>query len=185
MLLLTLRGTPTIYQGEEIGMSDVDIPLDRIQDPVARKLPGLGLGRDPERTPMQWDSSRFAGFSSVAPWLPLAPDAALVNVNTEDGQPGSMLSLYRRLIELRRATPALAVGSYRTVHADEHVLVYARAHGAQDVLVALNFTGERRELPPAVAASATGKRVVLSTYADGRSPAPEALRPDEGVILAS
>src|SRR3954471_5980167 len=80
MLLLTLRGTPTIYQGEEIGMKDVPIPTDQIQDPWERNVPGLGLGRDPERTPMQWDASPNAGFSSARPWLPLSPDYIEVNV---------------------------------------------------------------------------------------------------------
>src|SRR5204862_1805214 len=113
MLLLTLRGTPTVYQGEEIGMHNVAIPPESIQDPVAHSLPGLGLGRDPERTPLPWDASAFAGFSSVRPWLPLADDFATENVAVQEKDPRSMLSLYRGLIELPRASPALAVGGYR------------------------------------------------------------------------
>src|SRR5690606_1763307 len=76
MLLLTLRGTPTLYYGDEIGMEDVEIPPDQIQDPAELNAPGLGLGRDPERTPMQWDDSPNAGFCppDVQPWLPVAPD---------------------------------------------------------------------------------------------------------------
>src|SRR5207302_2991840 len=99
MLLLTLRGTPTVYQGEEIGMRNVAIPPEAIQDPVAHSLRGLGLGRDPERTPMQWDPSAFAGFSTARPWLPLADDFATENVAVQQGDPRSMLSLYRRLID--------------------------------------------------------------------------------------
>ena len=72
MLLLTLRGTPTIYQGEEIGMEDVPIPTQAVHDPWEKNVPGLGLGRDPERTPMQWDDSEKAGFTSGEPWLPLS-----------------------------------------------------------------------------------------------------------------
>src|SRR6202011_5626700 len=68
MLLLTLRGTPTIYQGEEIGMADVPIPRERLRDCWELNVPGLGLGRDPERTPMQWDASPHAGFSPSEPW---------------------------------------------------------------------------------------------------------------------
>ena len=72
MLLLTLRGTPTIYQGEEIGMTDVPIPPERVQDPWEKRVPGLGLGRDPARIPMLWDTSPNAGFTTGTPWLPLA-----------------------------------------------------------------------------------------------------------------
>ena len=71
MLLLTLRGTPTIYYGDEIGMRDVPIPPERVQDPWEKNEPGLGLGRDPERTPMQWDGRPKAGFTTGEPWLPL------------------------------------------------------------------------------------------------------------------
>jgi alpha-glucosidase len=77
-MLLTLRGTPTIYQGEEIGMTDVVIPGEHVRDPWEKNIPGLGLGRDPERTPMQCDGDPNAGFSSVEPWLSpaLKSDAA-------------------------------------------------------------------------------------------------------------
>jgi alpha-glucosidase len=72
MLLLTLRGTPTIYYGDELGMRQVDIPRDRVRDPFERNVPGIGVGRDGCRTPMQWDASENAGFSKVNPWLPMA-----------------------------------------------------------------------------------------------------------------
>ena len=78
MLLLTLRGTPTIYYGEEIGMKDVPIAPEQVQDPAEKNEPGLGLGRDPERTPMPWDGSLLAGFTSGEPWLPLGTDHARV-----------------------------------------------------------------------------------------------------------
>jgi alpha-glucosidase len=71
MLLLTLRGTPTIYQGEELGLTDVSIPPERVQDPWEKNVPGLGLGRDPVRTPMPWDGSATAGFTTGEPWLPI------------------------------------------------------------------------------------------------------------------
>jgi alpha-glucosidase len=174
MLLLTLRGTPTLYQGDEIGMQDVPIPPEAVQDPVERNLPGLGLGRDPERTPMQWDGSPHAGFSSVKPWLPVASDFLQVNVEVERGDGRSILSLYRRLLELRRATDALAVGAYRQVHVDNAVLVYAR----EDLLVALNFSHEPRELPREL----WDRSVVLSTYLDN-SARSDRLRADEGLIL--
>src|SRR6185312_17547381 len=74
MMLLTLRGTPTIYYGEEIGMQNVPIPPEAVQDPFEKNVPGMGLGRDPQRTPMQWDASPNAGFAAagVKPWLPIA-----------------------------------------------------------------------------------------------------------------
>jgi alpha-glucosidase len=178
MLLLTLRGTPTVYQGEEIGMHNVSIPPEAIQDPVAHSLPGLGLGRDPERTPMQWDASQHAGFSSARPWLPLADDFATQNVAVQDADPMSMLSLYRRLIEQRRATPALSVGAYRQIYVDDELFIYARQSGAQRVIVALNFADARRPLPAGVA---DGLRPLLSTYLDTGNAS--VLRANEGLVL--
>ncbi len=180
MLLLTLRGTPTLYQGDELGMRDVPIPPEAVQDPVERNVPGLGLGRDPERTPMQWDASHNAGFCrlSAEPWLPVAPDYAVCNVSAERDDPSSMLSLYRNLISLRRATPALSVGSYRTAFLDEHVYSYEREHADHRLLIALNFSPESRRL------EIPGGRLVLSTHLDGHGQTPTELRPDEGVIVA-
>ena len=150
MLLLTLRGTPTIYQGEEIGMTDVPIPPERVQDPWERNVPGLGLGRDPVRTPMQWDAGPNAGFARAGaePWLPLAPDHRERNVAAQDADPRSMLSLYRALLALRRAEPALSVGSYLPVEGtDEDVLAFERRDEAtgRGLLVALNLGGSERD----------------------------------------
>src|ERR1700719_1104887 len=111
MLLLTLRGTPTIYYGEEIGMKDVPIAPEQVQDPAEKNEPGLGLGRDPERTPMPWDASLLAGFTSGKPWLPLGPDHASVNVMAMGESRGLILNLYRRLVELRRNNPVLTHGA--------------------------------------------------------------------------
>ena len=109
MLLLTLRGTPTLYYGDEIGMADVPIPPESIQDPWERNIPGVGFGRDPVRTPMQWDSSPQAGFTTGRPWLPIARSAASVNVAEERDDPRSILTLYHRLIRLRRAEETLSI----------------------------------------------------------------------------
>jgi alpha-glucosidase len=181
MLLLTLRGTPTIYQGDEIGMADVPIPRDRVQDPWDRNVPGLGLGRDPVRTPMQWDAGPNAGFAreDAEPWLPLALDYHDVNVAAQDADPRSMLSLHRALLALRRAEPALSVGAYWPVDgAAEDVLSYERRDEAtgRRLLVALNLGGQARELPRA----ASRLRVLLSTRMDGGA---KHLRPDEGAVL--
>ena len=118
MLLLTLRGTPTLYQGDEIGMADVPIPPALVRDPFGKNAPGFG--RDPERTPMQWDASPHAGFSSVEPWLPRrARLHGHAMWQTQSSDAGSMLSLYRALIALRREEAALAIGSYALVQASE------------------------------------------------------------------
>ena len=108
MLLLTLRGTPTLYYGDEIGLGHVPIPPGRAQDPWERNEPGHG--RDPERTPMQWDDGQNAGFSAAEPWLPLSEDWPTRNVEGQRSDPASMLTLYRRLLALRRDHAALAVG---------------------------------------------------------------------------
>lgn len=182
MLLLTLRGTPTIYQGEEIGMTDVAIPQHLIQDPFERNVPGLGLGRDPARTPMPWNSEANGGFTAGRPWLPLNADAALLNVAAQDGQPQSTLALYRALIRLRRATDALAVGDFKLTAADEHILAYERSAGGDRVKIMLNLTGQAR----ALALDGSGHESLLSTYLDAAVTPTDGqilLRADEGVIL--
>ena len=126
MLLLTLRGTPTLYYADELGLADVTIPPDRIQDPAEKNQPGIGMGRDPERTPMPWDPTPLAGFTTGTPWLPLNPDHATVNVRSEWEELRSILSLYRQLLELRRTHPALHSGSIHSVAAEHGVLRYTR-----------------------------------------------------------
>jgi len=182
MLLLTLRGTPTMYNGDEIGMHDVDIPPELVQDPQELGVPGIGLGRDPERTPMQWDASPNAGFTSGTPWLPLADDYERFNVAAESDDPCSMLTLHRRLIALRRANPALEIGSYARVPADGDLLAYIRAAGNQRLLIALNLGSQEQTLD----LGALRGQVVLSTHLDRESdPATGALtlRADEGLIV--
>ena len=146
MLLLTLRGTPTLYYGDEIGMLDVPIAPEAVQDPWERREPGLGLGRDPQRTPMQWNGSLSAGFTDGTPWLPVAADYPHTNVAIEKQDPASILALYRNLIALRRGSPALTRGSYRAVPLGENVLAYERFEGDERLLVVLNFDGEPKEL---------------------------------------
>ncbi|MBS0420702.1 MAG: DUF3459 domain-containing protein [Proteobacteria bacterium] len=183
MLLLTLRGTPTLYYGDEIGMSNVPIPTDRIQDPFEKRVPGLGLGRDPCRTPMQWDASANAGFSAAQPWLPVSDDYSVVNVQSEDADPESILTLYRRLLALRRAHPALSVGIYEPVATTGHLLAYVREESPERFFVALNFGEDPYELSLETLAGAG--RIILSTYLD-RDDDPVTsvgLRANEGVIM--
>ena len=124
MLLLTLRGTPTLYYGDELGMREGIIPADRVRDPRELREPGLGLGRDPVRTPMPWDESPQAGFTTGEPWLPLAAGWREENVAVQMARPASMLALHRALLALRRATPALATGSIRMIATGGDVLAY-------------------------------------------------------------
>jgi len=138
LLLLTLRGTPTCYYGDELGMQDVPIPHELARDP--QEILSPGYGRDPERTPMQWDASPHAGFSTATPWLPVAADYRDVNVAAEQDDPHAMLTLVRRLLESRRATPALTVGTVRTLDAGQpDTLAYLREADGGRVLVVLNF----------------------------------------------
>lgn len=181
MLLLALRGTPTIYYGDEIGMPGAEIPRDRITDLRELLTPYLGLGRDPARTPMQWDAQPGGGFSRAQPWLPLADDYQEHNVSRQSDDPRSTLALYRRLIALRREVPALLVGDYRTAHWDERVFVFERAHAAERLFVALNFSAEPATL--SVEGQAT---LLLSTHLDREGEpvaGPCELRADEGLIL--
>jgi oligo-1,6-glucosidase/alpha-glucosidase len=177
MLLLTLRGTPTLYQGDELGIGLVEIPPERVKDPREIRQPGIGLGRDPSRTPMAWDSSPNAGFSSGEPWLPLHPDWPNRNVADQSDESDSMLSLTRALLTLRRTERALSVGNYLPVANSDSLLAYTRRAGGSRVLVALNLGEQPVPLP---AAAHEGERLLSTRPGDGD---PTMLRGNEGVIL--
>jgi oligo-1,6-glucosidase/alpha-glucosidase len=124
---------------------------------------------------MPWDDGDHAGFSSVEPWLPLNPDWRTRNVAAQEGDPASMLSLYRRLLSLRRAEPALAVGAFDLLEAPEGVLAYSRKEGERTLRILLNLTDQPRTIE-------WSGDVLLSTL-DSR-PQPGSLQPNEGLILA-
>lgn len=183
MLLLTLRGTPTIYYGDELGLIDVDIPREQVQDPRELREPGLGLGRDPVRTPMPWSGAVNAGFSIARPWLPLNADWATRNMERQREDTDSMLLLYRRLLALRREREALSIGDFLPMEAEGEVLAYERRSRQDRMLVVLNLGGtpERFDIPD----WASDAQPMLSTLSgppmiEGRT---LALRPDEGLIL--
>jgi alpha-glucosidase len=164
MLLLTLRGTPTCYYGEELGMVNVSIPQELMNDPPGKVHPKYS--RDPERTPMQWDGSDNAGFCApgVTPWLPIADDYQVYNVAAEERDPRSMLVLTRRLLELRRALPALTIGSYQSIDQENvHCFAYLRQHDHQRYLIILNFSP--RDQVVTIAGHTEGY-IVLSTALD-------------------
>ena len=175
MLLLTLRGTPTIYQGEEIGMRDVAIPPERVQDPWERNVPGLG--RDPVRTPIPWSGGPNGGFSAGDPWLPLGDEAATSNVDAQASKPRSMLNLYRLLLKLRRLEPALSIGSYGPGATTASVLAYERRHAERRLLIALNLSDERAPFP----CDGIALRTLLSTHVSEARRAP----PWDGTLAAN
>ncbi len=140
MLQLTLRGLPVVYYGDELGLPDGTPGPEQIRDPWEMRVPGYGLGRDGARTPMPWDDSAEAGFSSGVPWLPVSGKAHRLNILREDAQADSFLNLYRHLIHLRSASPALTVGDYRSIEVGcPYVYGYIRETELQRFLVILNF----------------------------------------------
>lgn len=162
MLLLTLRGTPTLYQGDELGIGWVDIPPEHVRDPQDRRQPGLGLGRDHARTPFAWDPTANAGFTQSEPWLPLHQDWQIRNAAVQEDDPRSMLNLYRSLLTLRRRRDALSIGEIAMLPAQGPVLRYERRHVGERLLVALNLSDDAAaiELPSGCAA----KDVLASTH---------------------
>jgi len=164
MLLLALRGTPTCYYGDELGMQDVPLPRELMHDPAGKEDPEKS--RDPVRSPMQWDGSANAGFCTpkATPWLPIADDYQIYNVAHEQRDPRSFLMLTHRLLELRRALPALTIGSYQSIEQENITcFVYLRQHANQHCLVVLNFSTQNQVvmLPELVQG-----RVLLSTHVD-------------------
>jgi alpha-glucosidase len=181
MLLLTLRGVATIYNGDEIGLVGVVRTPEQSLDPKGRNLPGLG--RDAERTPMQWDGSDQAGFTTGVPWLPVQPDFRQVNVATERDDPRSMLSLYRALLRLRREDPVIRDGDYVPAGYSDQTVSFLREQGGERRFVALNFADQSQYVR--LAGGATGT-ILLSTHLDreGEVAAGLDLRPNEGVVVA-
>jgi alpha-glucosidase len=181
ILLLTLRGTPTMYYGDELGIGKVEIPPYAVQDPWEKNEPGLGLGRDPQRTPMQWDGSPNAGFTTGKPWLPLSHEYAECHVARLKDIPSSILSLYRRLIDFRRRHSALSVGDYYPVTTDGDVLVYERRSGNERLIVALNLGHQERCL--SLPSNVKSLDVLLSTHEGLKGAVTDiCLHSDEGII---
>jgi alpha-glucosidase len=182
ILLLTLRGTPTMYYGDELGLGRVTIPPEAMRDPWEKNEPGLGLSRDPSRTPFQWDATPNAGFTSGPPWLPLDPAYKSCNVESLRNDAASILSLYRRLLTIRRRHSALSSGTFQLVGVQSDVLVYERASERERVLVCLNF-GDR-EQPISVPDGLSGATILVSTHLDRTGALPDlVLRPNEGLTI--
>jgi alpha-glucosidase len=186
MLLLTLRGTPTLYYGDEIGMHQVAIAPEQVRDPFEKNVPGIGVGRDGCRTPMQWDATPHAGFSASGTWLPVADDYDSENVVNLEADAGSILNLYKALIALRKQLPPLVTGSYESAAAQGDILLYRRAGEGSTIVVALNLGAT----PVSISSSSVGfdREILLSTLLDRQGERIEAaldLRANEGVILGT
>jgi alpha-glucosidase len=182
---LTLRGTPFLYAGEEIGALDVAVPPDRIQDGAAVRMRGW-WNRDQCRAPMAWRGDRGLGFTTGEPWLPFPPDGPQRNVVDQRADPDSVFNHYRRLLRLRRSSTALTSGELTLVDvADDDVLAYIRSAAGETLLVVVRFDrrGGAIDLP-----AVPGRwRPILSSRPDFVAPAEGRLRlgPFEAMILRS
>src|SRR6266705_1376812 len=186
MLLLTLRGTPTLYYGDEIGMHQVAIAPGQVRDPFEKNVPGIGVGRDGCRTPMQWNATPYAGFSTATPWLPLSDDFAQENVINLEADTRSILGLYRALINLRKKLPQLMSGDYVPIAAQGDLLLYRRQRAGATVVIALNLGAE----PVSIASDAAGLdgEILLSTFLDRQGEKIQGvldLRGNEGAIIGA
>jgi oligo-1,6-glucosidase len=184
------RGTPYVYQGEELGMTNApfasiedfrdieslnhyrDAVTAGGQDPEA-VLAGLrAVGRDNARTPMQWDAGPNAGFTDAPePWIAVNPNFREINAEAAVADPGSVFHHYRALIALRHEEPAVVHGDFTMLLADDpHVYAFTRQHGGTQLLVVGNFGGEEVAAPVPGAASWAGEELVLGNH---RGPAPD------------
>ena len=165
MLLLTLRGTPTMYYGDELGMPNAAISPEKFQDPMALNEPGIASSRDLERTPMQWDDTPYAGFSTVEPWLPVSDDSVSRNVKTQAAEPRSFFLFVKQLLSIRQSSPALYHGRYSSVPVNgSDVMAYLRTQGDVRILMVLNFADEEKQLD--ISSVAENGRIMLSTEMD-------------------
>ncbi len=184
MLLFSLRGMPFIYYGDEIGMEDGEIQKDQIKDGAEKQTPGIKIGRDPERTPMQWNSTTHAGFSTAGSWLPVGNNYKTHNVEDEEKDPYSILNLYKKLIHLRKKTPELLQGKYIPIESvSKDVFAFVREHDGKKILVVLNFGNKEIE----EALQFPSLEIITNTHLNKRAGEMVSgkliLRPHEGYIL--
>lgn len=163
LLQFTLRGMPFVYYGEELGMEDGVIPPEMVQDPFEKNVPGFRLGRDPQRTPMQWDGSLNAGFSPVNPWLPVHENYQHINAEVEKRDSRSMWNLYKFLIHFRGSTPALLTGKYQPMDLQyREVFAFLRVGEKEKYLVAVNFSSN----PQTLSLDFPTAEIIVTTYGD-------------------
>jgi alpha-glucosidase len=162
VLLMTMRGTPFLYYGEEIGMKNVRIPRSRIQDPVGKRYWPFNPGRDGERTPMQWNDGTHGGFSISEPWLPLADDVLEKNVERQLRDSTSLLRFYTELIALRKKHPALRSGDLAFMDMHPDVLAYCRRADGESAIIVLNFSASPKRIDKNILNASFS--VLLSTH---------------------
>lgn len=190
-LLLTLRGTPFLYEGEEIGMTNFDFPdMEKVRDVESINIWNMGKrlhlpyglrwrmiktkSRDNARTPMQWDDSINGGFSAGTPWLSVNGNYPRINVKRQEDDPGSVLSYYRKLIAFRNGSRVLQEGDFTELYRKNGVYAYRRACDGEALTVVISLAEGERKNP------ASGE-VVCSNY--GRETAPARLAPYEALVL--
>jgi glycosidase len=193
VLLLGLRGTPFMYQGEEIGLGDAEIPAGEILDPPARLFQfGTWWARDPCRAPIPWDGSLNGGFTTARPWMRLAGDVASRNVAAQEADQGSVLATYRRLLGLRRTIPALEVGDFAWVErARDGVVAWRRSIGESLAIAAVNVSPESAIVTLPTPPEGRDWRLLFAT-GTGRTTTPSdapvetlELEPWEGVVAVA
>ncbi len=146
-LLLTLKGTPFVYYGEELGMLNTNVPYKKIKDRIGRTFWPIYKGRDQSRTPMQWSSETNAGFSSSEPWLPINKDYITNNIKDKSKEKESLINFYKKLIDIRNNTPALSQGDWKPlIKGVDKIIVYSRNYEKQSIIVILNFSDDNRSI---------------------------------------
>lgn len=161
-MLLTLRGTPFIYYGEELGMEDIEVPFEKMVDPEGVNFWPEAKGRDHERTPMQWDDGINASFSAVEPWLPLSDDYKENNVENQMKNPNSILNFYRKLIKIRKESDAIKFGTLELIDIDDKVLSYIRKTENDENLIILNFSNHEIAIDHSILKKHL--QIILSNY---------------------
>jgi alpha-glucosidase len=142
-LILSLRGSVCLYQGEELGLTEAYVPFEELQDPYGKRFWPKFRGRDGCRTPMPWVSDNlYAGFAEVRPWLPVATEHLRMAVSAQEEDPESMLAFYRRMLTWRKTLPALAKGGFALQETSDHLISYVRTLGAGSVFCAFNLGAE-------------------------------------------
>ncbi|MEL7536582.1 MAG: alpha-amylase family glycosyl hydrolase [Pseudomonadota bacterium] len=181
LLLVSLRGNIFVYQGEELGLPQAEIPFEQLRDPEAIANWPHTAGRDGARTPMPWDSDAcFAGFSTAEPWLPIDPTHTGLAVNRQESNGTSILKQSRELLKLRRNSPALRAGDLDVIEAAAGVLAFTRQLKGDEVLCAFNISDQTRSWQPPES-SALQVVATVGTASPGEAP-PATLAPYSGII---
>jgi alpha-glucosidase len=180
MLLMTIRGTPFLFAGDEIGSEQVKVPAEKVRDPFEKLVKGFDLNRDPERAPLRWDETELGGFTTGEPWLPLCEDKSR-NIETKRRDTRSLLHLYRELIKLRSKEACLMRGEYRPRRSHNSIFSFARVLDEAQIMIGLNLCDE----PRLWKWQGNGIRL-MSSHLDHKQDAiegPTQLRPNEGLLI--